>query len=405
MSAAAPTRGTEPLRVLADVTTWTAGRSGVGLYTERLLQALAAGYPLDQWLLAANLATPEVDIAGERLTSRLPVRALWQQTAMAAHGLLPRRWPDGRRARPDLAFYPNYLAPLLAGSPLPSAPLVVTFHDMAVYLQPETFSFRKRELQRRLLPLVADRAAAILTPSINTRRDVLRLLDVEPRRVVVTPLAADPRFFEPVDDAASAAFRQQHGIGGRYLLAVGTLEPRKNLVRLVTAFERIAATRRDLQLVLVGGKGSRDQAIVDALGRSPASSAIITPGYVSAGALHGLYAGALALCYPSLYEGFGLPVVEAMAAGAPVLVSRGSSLDEVAGDAALAVDPRDHADIADAMARLCDDDGLRQRLRAAGLARAAMFSWARTAELTRDVFLRVRAGVAPDGSEDCPPRR
>ncbi len=405
MSPAVRAPRTEPLRVLADVTTWTAGRSGVGQYTERLLQALAGGYPLDQWLLAANQATPEVDIAGERLQSRLPLRALWQQTAMAAHGLLPRRWPDGRRSRPDLAFYPNYLAPLIAGSPLPSAPLVVTFHDMAVYLQPETFSFRKRELQRRLLPLVAARAAAILTPSVNTRRDVLRLLDVEPRRVVVTPLAADARFFGPVDDAAAAVLRQQHGVGSRYLLAVGTLEPRKNLVRLVAAFERVAATRKGLQLLLVGGKGWRDQAIVQALGHSPAREAIVTPGYVSAGALHGLYAGALALCYPSLYEGFGLPVLEAMAAGAPVLVSRGSSLDEVAGDAALAVDPRDEGDIAAAMARLCDDDDLRQRLRAAGHARAATFSWARTAELTHDVFLRVRQGVAPDGSEGSPTRR
>ncbi len=376
------------MRILADVTTWAPGRSGIGLYTERLLQAMAAAHPEDEWLLASNVGGTLADIPGRHLGPRLPVRALWMQTAMAWHG-----W----RQRVDVAFYPNYLGPLL-----PSAPMVATFHDMAVYLTPETFSLRKRELQRRLLPLVAERAAAILTPSASSRRDVIRLLDVDPRRVVVTPLAADERFFGRIDAAMSAQIRAKFALPARYLLAVGTLEPRKNLVRLVAAFERLWARDRSVGLVLVGGKGWRDAEISAALGSSPAREAIVTTGYVEPHELHCLYQEAVALCYPSLYEGFGLPVVEAMAAGTAVLVSRGSSLDEVAGDAALAVPALDVDAIAEAMARLVQDDALRARLIAAGAERAASLSWSRTAALTRDVFQRVIAGRAPDGSDELP---
>ena len=374
------------MRILADVTTWAPGRSGIGLYTERLLQAMAAAYPEDAWLLASNVAGSLADIPGRHIGPRLPVRALWMQTAMAWHG-----W----RQHVDIAFYPNYLGPLL-----PSAPMVATFHDMAVYLTPETFSLRKRELQRRLLPLVAARAAAILTPSASSRRDVIRLLDVDPKRVVVTPLAADERFFGRIDAATVAEIRGRFGLPARYLLAVGTLEPRKNLVRLVTAFERVWAHDRSVGLVLVGGKGWRDDAIRAALGSSPAREAILTTGYVEPHELHCLYQEAIALCYPSLYEGFGLPVVEAMAAGTAVLVSRGSSLDEVAGDAALAVPPLDVDAIAEGMGTLLHDDALRSRLVEAGAARAATLSWARTAASTRAVFARVIDGRAPDGSDD-----
>lgn len=372
------------MRVLVDVTTWTAGRSGIGMYTERLLRAYAERFPTDELLLASNQPT-EADVPGQSMGPQMPLRALWMQTALAA---------QARSSGADVLFCPNYLGPLL-----PGPPLVATFHDMAVYLTPETFSYRKRELQRRLLPHVAARAAAILTPSEASRRDVVRLLDVDPRRVVTTSLAADPMFFGPKDPAAIAAMRARFDLPERFLLAVGTLEPRKNLVRLVRAFETIWPQHRDVALVLVGGKGWRDAAIREALGSSPARQAILTTGYVEASDLRLLYQGALALCYPSLYEGFGLPVVEAMACGTATLVSRGSSLDEVAGDAALAVPAQDEAAIAEAMARLLEDDALRRDLAERGAARAATFSWQRTAGETRAVFERVAAGKMPDGSE------
>ncbi len=369
------------MRILVDVTTWAPGRSGVGLYTERLLRALHGLDRGDELLLASNRHHETVDLPGRRLGPSMPVRALWMQTAMPVHGLL---------SRPDVAFYPNYLAPL-AGT----CPAVITVHDMAVFLYPETFTFKKRVLQRALLPTILRRAAAILTPSESTRRDLLRLLEVDPTRVVVTPLAADPAFYERVTEEQIQLVRQQMNLPERYLLAVATLEPRKNLVRLVRAFERIHPDHPDVKLLLVGGRGWRDTAIREALDSSSARGAIEATGYVGFDDLRVLYGQALAMCYPSLYEGFGLPVVEAMAAGTPVLTSRGSSLDEAAGGAAVVVDPLSVDQIAHGLTQLVQDADLRNDLRRRGSARAAELSWTRTAEQTRAVFKRVAAGQSP----------
>ncbi len=374
------------MKILVDVTTWAPGRSGVGLYTERLLRAMHELDRGDELLLASNRHDGTVDLPGRLLGPPMPLRALWLQTAMPVHGL---------RSRPDVAFYPNYLAPL-AGT----CPAVITVHDMAVFLYPETFTFKKRVLQRALLPTILRRAAAIVTPSESTRRDLLRLLEVDPERVVVTPLAADPAFHERASAEQVEQVRARMKLPERYLLAVATLEPRKNLVRLVRAFERIQPDHPDVRLLLVGGRGWRDAAIREALDSSPARQAIEATGYVDFDDLRVLYGQALALCYPSLYEGFGLPVVEAMAAGTPVLTSRGSSLDEAAGGAAVVVDPLSVDQIAEGMARLVQDADLRDDLRRRGQARAAQLSWTRTATLTRDVLERVANGQSPQPPAD-----
>ncbi len=383
------------MRVLVDVTTWVPGRTGIGLYTERLLRALSELDAGDELLLASNLADDDVDIAGKRLGPVMPLRALWMQTAMAAHAA---------RERPDVAFFPNYVAPL-ASTWAHSCPTVVTVHDMAVFLHPDTFTFKKRVLQRRLLPSLLRHTDAILTPSEATRRDLLRLLPVDPRRVVAIPLAADPAYHAPISDVDRAAVRRRFELPARYLLAVSTLEPRKNLVRLIRAFEQVWPDHPDVKLILVGGKGWRDAGIAEALRQSTARAGIEALGYVEFDDLRALYAEALALCYPSLYEGFGLPVIEAMACGAPVLVSRGSSLDEVAGDAALQVDPRNTDEIAAGLRRLLQEPELRADLSARGRVRAATFSWARTAALTRAVFERVAGGALPSPEDSPLPRQ
>lgn len=369
------------MKILVDATTWAPGRSGIGLYTERLLRALHALDRGDELLLATNRADASFDVPSVRVGPNMPIRALWLQTAMAAQGLLKR---------PDVAFYPNYVAPLIR-----TCPTVITVHDMAVFLYPETFTFKKRVLQRALLPTLVRRAAAVLTPSESTRRDLLRLIPTDPDRVVVTPLAADPAFHGRPSAADVARVREQMALPERFLIAVATLEPRKNLVRLIAAFERIHPRHPDVRLLLVGGRGWRDDAIRGALERSSARAAIEATGYVDFDDLRVLYSEALALCYPSLYEGFGLPVVEAMAAATPVLTSRGSSLDEAAGGAAVLIDPLDVGQIADGMERLVSDGDLREDLRQRGLLRAAELSWQRTAERTRAVFEDVAAGRCP----------
>lgn len=367
-----------PLRIAVDATTWAPARTGVGLYTERLLRAwqqLAYG---DQLLLLTNRFADTAAASGLQVYGpAMPVRALWLQTAMPLQLL---------RFAPDVAFFPNYLAPLL---PLPHIPYVLTVHDLAVFLYPETFTFKKRVLQRAALPWLVRRAAAIVVPSENTRRDLLRLLPTDPAKVVVTPLAAPPDIGEAPSPELVGQVRRDLGLPERYLLSVGTLEPRKNVVRLIEAFERIATEFGDVQLVIAGGKGWRDEDISRALRRPELKARIVSVGYVTPDQLKVLYHQALALCYPSLYEGFGLPVVEAMACGTPVLTSRGSSLDEVAGTAALAVDPLDVGAIAAGIRQMLADPELRQRMRVQGLARAGELSWQRTAEQTRQVITSV----------------
>ncbi len=382
------------MRVLVDVTTWTPGRTGIGLYTERLLTAYAALGTGDQLLLASNLAADDVDLPGEVIGGRvgpvMPLRALWMQTALAA-----QVWAE----QPDVAFFPNYMAPLLT-TRARRCPTVITVHDMAVFLHPETFTFKKRVLQRRLLPSLLRQAEGIVTPSESTRRDLLRLIpSVRPERVVAVPLAADPACHAPVSDDAMASVRARFDLPERYLLAVSTLEPRKNLVRLVQAFEKVWPAHPDVKLILVGGKGWRDEAISQALKRSSARDGIEALGYVAFEDLRALYKGARAMCYPSLYEGFGLPVIEAMACGAPVLTSFGSSLDEVAGDAALQVDPLSVGDIAAGLRRLLEEPGLCESLSAKGSAQAERFSWAKTAVGTREVLARVAGGACPGGDD------
>lgn len=378
-SAAPPDR---PLRILVDVTTWAPGRTGVGLYTERLLQAWLQLGTGDTLYAASNIGFDDLgDAAMPRVGPRFPVRAVWLQTAVPA---------QIARIRPDFAFFPNYMAPLL-----PTCPYVVTVHDLAVFLYPETFTFKKRVLQRALLPTLVRNAAAVLTPSEATRRDVLRLLPSDPRRVVAVPLAAGDSFATRPGADEIARERAALHLPARYLLAVGTLEPRKNLPRLIRAFERIAARFPDVHLVVAGGRGWRDESIRATLGDSKVKDRIHAVGYVSPEALRVLYAEALVLCYPSLYEGFGLPVAEAMAMATPVLTSRGSSLDEVAAGAALAVDPLSVDELAAALERLLSDEALRADLSRRGLTRAAELSWKSTALRTREVFARLHAGQMP----------
>lgn len=374
------------MRALVDVTTWVAGRTGIGLYTERLLRAWGDLPTADQLLLASNTEMSEIDIAGQRIGPRMPLRAAWMQTALPAIAALHK---------PDVAFFPNYMAPLTK-----LCPSVITVHDMAVFLHPKTFTFKKRVLQRALLPALLKRADAVITPSRNTRDDLLRLVDLDARRVVPIHLAADPRLNVPLSDQSAERIRRELNLPQHYLLAVSTLEPRKNLVRLIAAFEMIADRFPDLHLVLVGGKGWRDAGIRAALSQSSASRRITTTGYVTFEALQLVYRDAVALCYPSLYEGFGLPVVEAMACGAAVLTSQGSSLDEVAAGAALAVNPLDVDEIAAAMAELAASEDLRQDLQERGFARAKSLSWHRTASLTRQVLADVADGRLPTVKAD-----
>jgi glycosyltransferase involved in cell wall biosynthesis len=266
-------------------------------------------------------------------------------------------------------------------------PRVLTVYDVIAVRRPDLFDpYMPRHVRRILRSLAPDDWVVCISEA--TRRDLLDVRpDLDPGRVRVTPLAAGPRFRRPPADGpgSAAAVAARHGLppGGRYVLALNTLEPRKNTDGVVRAFAALAEEpgMRDVRLVLAGGRGWKVGPLMGLIESLPAGvrGRVAFTGFVPDADLPGLYAGAAAFAYPSHYEGFGLPPLEAMACGAAVVTSDNSSLPEVVGDAGLTVPSADPAALADALRRVLTDEGLRAELSRRAVARAATFSWERCA--------------------------
>ncbi|MCK4315215.1 MAG: glycosyltransferase family 4 protein, partial [Anaerolineae bacterium] len=269
----------------------------------------------------------------------------------------------------------------------------VTIHDLGYLRYPEAHTRRQRTYLRWSTSWNAHQSAHLLLDSETTKADLVARYRVRPEKMTVVYPGWDETLRPLTDAAALAAVRARYGLDRPYILHVGTLQPRKNLVRLVEAFACIRDGR--VGLVLAGGKGwLYDElfATVETLGLS---KEVIFPGYVMNDDLPLWYNAATTLAYPSLYEGFGMQVLEAQACGTPVLTSNVSSLPEAAGDAALMVHPRDVKALAAGLNRLLADEHLRRQLRAAGLAHARQFTWSRTARETARVYRRALARVPP----------
>ena len=271
--------------------------------------------------------------------------------------------------------------------PLAHPPSVVTIHDLGYRHFPEAHPRLSRlylDWSTRWSSAVARR---LIVPSEATARDLTALYGTPRERIVVIPHGHHPRF-RPLPPGEVAAGLARLGVEQPYVLFVGTLQPRKNLARVLEAFERLAARGLPHRLALVGQRGWLADPLFARIERpgSPASGRVHLTGYLADDDLALVYTGAAALAFPSLYEGFGLPALEAMACGTPVLASNTSSLPEVVGDAALTADPLDTGAIAAALERLLIDEPLRAQLRERGLARAARFTWRRAAERTLAVL-------------------
>lgn len=273
--------------------------------------------------------------------------------------------------------------------PLCPCPTVVTVHDISFRLYPEWFSPRDRIILSTLVPLSIRRAARVLTISEHSKRDLVREYGIAPDKIVVTPLAAAEHYRPQQDPAHLAAIREQYGLAERFVLAVGNLQPRKNLHRLLEAYRRLAAQDELPQLAIVGKSHWQGSHIVQLVADYGLENRVKFTGYVPETDLPRLYNAALCLVFPSLYEGFGLPVLEAMACGTPVLASSASAVSEVAQDAAIVFDPRNVDEIAQALHDVLNDESLRQRLSRKGQERARLFSWERTARLTLDTYREI----------------
>ncbi len=273
----------------------------------------------------------------------------------------------------------TYSGPLIV-----NRPMVAVVHDVSFKRHPEWFSPRDRVVLTLGVAVTARRASAVVTLSEFSKREIAATCGVWADRIRVTSLAAGPEFVPHGDDDNAVLAR--YGLRRPYLLAVGNLQPRKNLLRLIEAFNRLRG-REDFRhnLVLVGN-AQWGAAVASEIDRLALADRVKATGYVSSRDLPAIYRGADLFVYPSLYEGFGLPVLEAMACGTPVLASNGSAIPEVAGSAARLVDVESVPALADGIAELCSQPELRAQLRELGLARSRMFTWERTASQTLDVF-------------------
>lgn len=353
-----------------DVTTLRGRISGVGYYTARIVEHLAGlvGDQISELLLLSNGPVDRPLPRQARLIEgfRFPVRSVWMQF------LLPVLL---RRVRPDIVHYTNYLAPAVR-----TGAYVVSIHDMSLTRTPEHHTLKKRLLTASLVPRVARGARLILTPSLATSRDVVRDLRLPADRVITIPYAAAEVF-------VPTALRPPYpGLDQPYFVYVGTIEPRKNLVRLIDAFATFARAVPGIQLVLVGQRGWKCEEIYARAARADVAARVIILDYVREETLPALYSHALACVYPSLFEGFGFPVVEAMACGTPVLTSNTTSLAEIGEGAALLVDPLDTKAMSARLLSLATDPELRDDLRTRGLARARSFSWNETGRLTLGAY-------------------
>ena len=363
------------------------GMSGISRYIIHLLREFAAMDAAAEFEVMAyanerGLFLPDP----ERLRSlcfgdglRSPVaNILWHQVCLPL-------W--AKRRGYDVLFLPagNRRLPLAVG-----APTVGAVHDLSSIHVAKKYDPARMFYIKRVLPFLIRRLTRVVTVSENSKRDIVEFAGVPEERVTVTPLAADHDLFYPRDrEEAAERVSLRYGVRPPYITFIARIEhPGKNHARLIRAFARLKASE-DLphQLVLAGSEWTRASEVRAAAEESGWAQHIVFTGFVPGEGLPDLYAGADLFVFPSLYEGFGLPVLEAMCCGTPVACSNVSSMPEVAGDAALLFDPYDEDSMADALGRMLMDEGLRDDYTQRGLARCAEFSWRRTAEQTLETLL------------------
>ncbi|MBV9872247.1 MAG: glycosyltransferase family 4 protein [Frankiaceae bacterium] len=359
-------------RVLVDATAVPADRGGVGRYVDGLLSALGnANADLaivcqraDSERYAA-LAPQATVVPGPAAISHRPARLAWEQTGLPL---------VAQQLAAEVVHSPHYTMPLRVGMPV-----VVTIHDATFFTQPDAVSPVKGTFFRSATRTALRRAARVIVPSKATRDELVRVLDADPTVLDVAYHGVDPQLFHVPTDADKARVAARLGLRGSYVAFLGVLEPRKNVPNLIRGWVEAVSWRDDPPaLVLAGGTGWDDD-VDAAIAEVPSHLRVVRPGYLRFADLPGYLGGATVVAFPSHGEGFGLPVLEAMACGTPVLTTQRLSLPEVGGDAVAYTEP-DWQSIGASLSALLDDAGRRQQLSDAALARSREFTWAASAE-------------------------
>jgi len=368
------------------------GGGGQGRFITQLIAHLVAVDPHTRYTLFSarrgrELPEPIASLPDNFRLVQLPTGPRGEWLHFVWHTL---RWPALERW-----LGPQHVVHATSTAVVPavrSARLVVTVHDLVWWRYPEGLNWAGRFVHRTGLRIAAREAGAVAAVSEATRREVLEYLgpSVDPARLTVIPNAAADEFGEVISADVRLDVRSRYGLPGRYIVAIGTVEPRKNLHRLITAYRNLPSDlQKDVGLVLIGPYGWKMEDLRKQLRDSQATGRIIWTGHVPDADLRAILAEADLFAYPSLMEGFGIPILEAMLAGVPVVTSNTSSMPEVAGDAALLVDPTDTPALGTALERALTDDDLRRCLIRAGQARARQFSFAATAEAYLSLYRQV----------------
>jgi glycosyltransferase involved in cell wall biosynthesis len=369
------------LRITIDYTPALRQTAGIGRYTRGLVAALAEVDQENEYTLFCAGQSPDSGVWPANFTIRTTsVPARW---LTAGWHRLKIPLPVERLAGPcDLFHSPDFTLP-----PLRDARGVVTVHDLSFLRVPQCADPGLRSFLERAVPRSLERAARVLADSENTKKDLIELLNVAPERITVVPAGIEPRFRPVRDTAKLADVRARYKLPEWFILMVGTIEPRKNLPRLITAYGQLRRqTGLPHALVIAGKEGWLYQGIYDQVAREGLTDHVQFPGFVADGDLPALYTLADLLAFPSLYEGFGLPPLEAMACGTPVVTSDNSSLPEAVGSAALLVSAEDTEGLTEAIARVLCDANLRVRLSDLGRAQAARFTWPDAARKLLDAY-------------------
>jgi glycosyltransferase involved in cell wall biosynthesis len=392
------TAGRQP-RVLVDATNAPADRGGVGRYVDGLLGALThrarragdpvdAGSPTGLELVLAVLRTdaeryaralPGVEVVpAPAAVAHRPARLAWEQTGLP---LL------AQQVGAEVLHSPYYTCPLRA-----ACPVTVTVHDATFFTEPEHYDKTRRTFFRSAIKTALRRAARVIVPSKATRDELIRLLEADPTRIDVAYHGVDHAAFHQPSDEEKARVRARLGLGSQpYVAFLGAKEPRKNVPNLIRGWVRAVHDRPEPPALVVAGGQGHDDEIDSAAAEVPVHLRLLRPGYLRYADLPGYLGGALVAAYPSYGEGFGLPILEAMACGTPVLTTPRLSLPEVGGDA-VAYTSEDPAQIATDLAALLDDEPRRLALAKAGFDRAKEFTWESSAEVHLAAWTRVAAG-------------
>ncbi len=371
------------MRIGIDATSIPPNRVGAGNYIYNLVNALAEIDDRNQYFIFINSKLREdwrieknnFSFVSIPFSSR-SLRILWEQTGLPL---------QARKLALEILHSPHYTMPIVK-----SCQSVVTFCDMTFELFPELHEFSKRLIFPLMMRWSANQAERLIAISESTRQDVMRILRVKPERIITIPLAASSDYGVIARNRVKEVCNRYQLTVGKYIYYVGALEPRKNVPLLIEAYAKLAYKFPDIPLVIAGKKGWMYDEIFAKVKNLNLEERVRFLGYVPEQDLIGLYNGTSIFVYPSLYEGFGLPVLEAMQCGAPVVTTNVSSMPEVAGNSALLVAPDDVEGLSKAMQRILSDDQLAKDLSSLGLARSANFSWKNCAQETLQVYESLR---------------